>query len=83
MSFAWNPAQTDQGINGTIEIVNPSAREATNLIIQVQVKATSTEFQSKLDTAFSISCDSANIDYWLHGNAPVILIVCQPKSGEA
>lgn len=83
MGFAWNPTQTDQGIDGTIEIVNPSNREATNLIIQVQVKATSTEFQSNSDTAFSFSCDSADIDYWLHGNAPVIIIVCQPKSGEA
>lgn len=83
MGFAWNPTQTDQGIDGTIEIVESATRIATNLIIQVQVKATSTEFQSNSDTAFSFSCDAADIDYWMNGNAPVILIVCKPKSREA
>lgn len=78
MGFVWNPTYQDSGIDGIIEIVETATRTATNRIIQVQVKATSQQFQSETTTALSFSCDAADIDYWLNGNAPVILIVCRP-----
>lgn len=78
MGFVWNPTYQDSGIDGIIEIVETATRTATNRIIQVQVKATSQAFQSETNTALSFSCEAADIDYWLNGNAPVILIVCRP-----
>ncbi len=83
MGFVWNPTYQDSGIDGIIEIVEAATRTATNRIVQVQVKATSQPFQSETDIALSFSCDPADIDYWLNGNAPVILIVCRPPTLEA
>jgi len=83
MGFTWNQTYRDSGIDGYIEIVETATRTATNRIVQVQVKATTREFQSETPNALSFSCDPADIDYWLMGNAPVILIVCRPLTREA
>jgi hypothetical protein len=83
MGFVWNQTRADQGIDGSIEIVETATRTATNRIVQVQVKATTREFQSETPSALSFTCDPADIDYWLRGNAPVILIVCQPRTRHA
>lgn len=83
MGFAWNQTRTDQGIDGQIEIIETATRTATNRIVQVQVKATTREFQSESANHISFSCGAADIDYWLNGNAPVILIVCRPHDRQA
>ncbi len=83
MGFAWNPTNIDQGIDGTIEIVESASRVATGRVIHAQVKATSTEFQSNSQNAFSFTCSPPDIDYWLNSNVPVILIVCKPSTEEA
>jgi len=83
MGFVWNQTRVDQGIDGSIEIIETATRTATNRIVQVQVKATTKEFQSETSNALSFSCDPADIDYWMKGNAPVILIVCRPLTREA
>ena len=83
MGFVWNQTRADQGIDGTIEIVETATRTATNRIVQVQVKATTREFQSESPEALSFTGDPADIDYWMKGNAPVILIVCRPLTRDA
>jgi hypothetical protein len=72
MGFAWHPANAnlDAGIDGTIEIIDPETGKATNYIIQVQVKATS----SDKDNDLTHYCKDRDIDYWMNGNTPVILI---------
>jgi len=73
MGFAWHPANAslDAGIDGTIEIIDPESGKATNYIIQVQVKATSSD---KTDSGLVHYCKARDIDYWMNGNTPVILI---------
>jgi hypothetical protein len=83
MGFTWNPTYQDSGIDGTIEIVDPATRDASNRIIQVQVKAVANEFSANGPEYLSFYCDPADIDYWRGGNSPVILIVCRPSTGEA
>jgi Domain of unknown function (DUF4365) len=83
MNFVWNPIHFESGIDGVIEIVETATGAATNRIVQVQVKATAMEFQSENPEALSFSCEPGHIDYWLRGNAPVILIVCRPLTREA
>jgi hypothetical protein len=83
MGFTWNPTYQDSGIDGIIEIVDPNTRDASNLIIQVQVKAVANEFSADSPEALSFYCDAADIDYWRGGNSPVILIVCRPSTNEA
>jgi hypothetical protein len=83
MGFVWNATHFEAGIDGYIEIAEPETGEATNRIIQVQVKAVENDFQSDNGQEFSFSCERAHIDYWLNGTAPVILIVCKIRTGEA
>lgn len=74
MGFVWNPTNLDAGIDGIIEIRNTTTEEATNFIIQVQSKATTNPFTADNGNTFEYLCDERDIDYWLKGNCPVILI---------
>jgi hypothetical protein len=84
MGFAWYPSGgVEAGIDGTIEIRDAVTGEATNSIIQVQSKATTNPFQAETESTFEFRCAERDLDYWMQGNVPVILVVSRPKSGEA
>lgn len=83
MGFMWNPTGLEAGIDGYIEIRDSETGEVTNFIIQVQSKATDRDFQSDTIHGFDYYCDQRDLDYWLGGNAPVILIRSKPATGEA
>lgn len=84
MKYAWRPTPGfDVGIDGEIEICDPVTGAATNSIIKVQVKSTSTNFQADTTDTIEFTCNQNDLDYWLRGNAPVILIVCRPSTNEA
>jgi len=74
MGFVWNPTNLDAGIDGIIEIRDIETEEATNYIIQVQSKATTNPFSADNGITFEYLCDERDLDYWLKGNCPVILI---------
>ncbi len=85
MGSAWHPTNPslDAGIDGEIELVDPSTREATNAVLRVQSKATMLPFPGETDEGFEWSCDERDLRYWLSGNAPVLLIVSRPHLSEA
>ncbi|EEF63307.1 conserved hypothetical protein [Pedosphaera parvula Ellin514] len=85
MGFTWTSTSgaNDAGIDGIIEIRDPATGEATNLIVQVQSKATETEFESETATSFVYRVKERDLNYWLQGNAPVLLVVSRPSKGEA
>jgi hypothetical protein len=84
MGFLWYPSGgTEAGIDGAIEIRHRSTGEATNLIIQVQSKATDARFQGETVEHFEYLCDQRDLDYWINGNAPVIFVRSRPGTGEA
>lgn len=72
MGFGWNPTTMDAGIDGYIEIVTNGV--ATNRVVAVQVKTTIGSLQSETEDEFSYSCEPRDIQYWLKGNTPVILV---------
>lgn len=74
MGLVWNPTNLDAGIDGIIEIRNTQTEEATNFIIQVQSKATINPFTADNGNTFEYLCDERDLDYWLKGNCPVILV---------
>lgn len=74
MGFVWNPTTLDAGIDGVIEIRNSETEDASNFIIQVQSKATINPWVGDTGTTFEYLCDERDLDYWLKGNCPVILI---------
>lgn len=84
MGYIWRATSIfDVGIDGEIEIRDPNTSEMTNLIIKVQAKATTKQFQSETGNSFEYSCTQKDLDYWLRGNVPVILVVCRPDTDEA
>lgn len=84
MRYAWRPMLIfDMGIDGEIEICDPVTGEATNAIVKVQVKTTTQPFQAETPDSFEYTCGQKDLDYWLRGNAPIILIVCRPDTAEA
>jgi hypothetical protein len=85
MGCGWHPTNqtVEVGIDGEIELVNPKTREATNAIIRVQSRATILRFTAETDTGFEYICEERELDYWMSGNAPVILVRSRPHSDEA
>ena len=84
MGYIWRPTSIfDAGIDGEIEIRDPMTSEMTNTIVKVQAKATTQSFQAETDNSFEYTCKPNDLDYWLRGNTPVILVVCNPDIEEA
>lgn len=75
MGYKWSPgnASLDTGIDGDIELVDPVTREAKNILIRAQVKSRG-YFEKESGSTFEFTCAKADIEYWLGGNAPVILV---------
>jgi hypothetical protein len=83
MGCNWYPTGgTEAGIDGTIELLDPVTGEATNQVLTVQSKAT-TSFQSETDETVEFTCKERDLAYWLRGNTPVILVYSKPRSNEA
>lgn len=74
MGLVWNPTHFEAGIDGIIELRDENTEEATNFIIQVQSKATERPFTAENEFSFEYLCDERDLDYWLKGNSPVILV---------
>ena len=84
MEWVWHPTGSlETGIDGIIEIRDPSTGQTTNSIIQVQSKATKNPFLAETNDGFQFLCEERDLDYWLRGNAPVILVVSRPDKNEA
>ncbi|MCC5646243.1 DUF4365 domain-containing protein [Nostoc sp. CHAB 5824] len=85
MGFLWYPTGgVEAGIDGIIEIRDFQTGEVTNCILQVQSKATQkTLLQAENENSFECRFKERDIDYWLQGNAPVILIVIKTSTKEA
>src|SRR5574337_762055 len=84
MGHVWRATpNADAGIDGTIELRDSTTGEVKNSVIQVQIKATTVRFQADTEETFEYTCEANDLDYWLQGNAPVILIVCRPSTNEA
>jgi hypothetical protein len=82
MGFLWRQSGLDAGIDGLIEIRSETGR-VTNCIIQVQSKATEKPFDAETSQTFEFRCRDRDLDYWLGGNAPVILVRSRPSTNEA
>ncbi|MFF4985744.1 DUF4365 domain-containing protein [Streptosporangium saharense] len=82
MGFLYHDRRVDHGIDGEIELVGPGG-EALNRIIMVQSKASNLRHSYETNDSFQWTADPADLDYWLSGNAPVIVVLSRPKDNEA
>lgn len=84
MGLLWYPSGgVEAGIDGVIEMRDSITGEVFNSIVQVQSKATASRFQAETDAGFEYQCKEEDLDYWLNGNAPVILVRSRPDTNEA
>ena len=84
MGYVWYPTGTvEAGIDGHIELRDAKTGEVFNSVIGVQSKATEGTFQNETATGFDFYFDERDLDYWLRGNLPVILVVSRPSFDEA
>jgi hypothetical protein len=84
MGCLWHPTGgVEAGIDGFIEVRDPATGETTNSIVQIQSKARARPFTAETAEGFEYLCDERDLEYWLNGNAPVILVISRPDDGEA
>ena len=76
MGFVWYPTgSVEAGIDGHIELRDAETGEVFNAVIGVQSKATDHSFPNETATGFDFYCNKRDLDYWLKGNLPVVLVV--------
>ncbi|QUW78574.1 DUF4365 domain-containing protein [Streptomyces mirabilis] len=83
MGHLFHPRRVDHGIDGHIDLVDPDSRAVLNLTLLVQSKAQDRRFSGETDDGFHYVCDQRDLDHWLSGNSPVILVLSHPESHEA
>lgn len=83
MGHLFHPRRVDHGIDGHIDLVDPDSRAVLNLTLLVQSKAQDRRFSGETDDGFHYLCDQRDLDHWLSGNSPVILVFSHPESHEA
>jgi hypothetical protein len=84
MGFLWHPTGgVEAGIDGFLEIRDPVTGVVTSCFLPIQSRATSKPFQAETSDQFEYLCDPKDLDYWLAGNAPVILVRSRPSTNEA
>ncbi|MGW3890411.1 DUF4365 domain-containing protein [Micromonospora chokoriensis] len=83
MGYLFHPRRVDHGIDGHIDLVDPANSQVLNLVLLVQSKASNSRFPYETDESFQYTCDEADLDYWLSGNAPVLLVVSHPEEEKA
>lgn len=80
MGYWWVPSTVPEvGIDGYIEIRDSQTGGMTNLILQVQSKATEQRWSRETDEGFDYICEEEDLRYWLNGTAEVLLIMSKPS----
>ncbi len=83
MHSRWMPSDTGgAGVDGYIEFFDSGTGRSFGTFIAVQSRAVSSFLNDDIDS-FEYSCKQSEVDYWLSGNMPVILVVSKPSSREA
>jgi hypothetical protein len=84
MGFAWHPTNQalEVGIDGLIEIRDVQTGRMSGSFLHVQSKARTT-LERETDTSFEFTCTREDLEYWLSGTAPVLLIVSKPRERSA
>jgi hypothetical protein len=77
MGYLYHDRRVDHGIDGEIELVAPNG-DALNLVVMVQSKASNQPHAYETADRFRWTADQADLDYWLSGNAPVIVVLSRP-----
>jgi len=83
MGSRWTPSGPNEvGIDGYIELFDPSTKRPLGTTVAVQSRVVSSP-QNETAESFDYWCRASDLEYWLSNNIPVVLIVSKPSSNEA
>ncbi len=83
MGSRWTPSGPNEiGIDGYIELFDPASHLPLNITVAVQSKVVAA-IGDNSNPSFDYWCDANDVEYWLNGNTPVVLIVSSPASNES
>ena len=77
MGFLYHDRRVDHGIDGEIELVGADG-EALNAVVMAQSKASNRRQAFETADSLQWTADPADLDYWLGGNVPVIVVLSRP-----
>jgi hypothetical protein len=83
MGFLFHPRRVDFGIDGHIDLVDPGTGRLLNSLVLVQSKASNRSFTEETSQGFRYLCEERDLELWLAGNAPVVLVLSHPDDDEA
>lgn len=83
MGFVWHERRIDAGIDGEIELRDPTTGAVANRLLLVQSKASDNRFPGENDRSFHYTCNDRDVDYWMQADVPVLLICSHPSRDEA
>ncbi|MCP4306359.1 MAG: DUF4365 domain-containing protein [bacterium] len=84
MGHIWREKSvSDVGVDGEIELVDLTSREALGRLLLVQSKARSGEFEGETEDSIRFRCTEDDLNYWLSASAPVLLVCSRPSTKEA
>jgi hypothetical protein len=83
MGCRWTPSGPNEiGIDGYIELFDPNSHQALGVTVAVQSKVVNAVADGPKPT-LDYWCNVNDLEYWLNGNTPVILVVSNVVSHEA
>ncbi len=84
MGHEWHDRVVDVGIDGSIELRDPSTGAMSNHHVMVQSKASDEKFSGETEDGFWYLCEEQDIEYWMKSkDNPVVLICSHPKDRKA
>lgn len=83
MGFVWHARTIDAGIDGMIELRDPTTGAVCNRHLLVQSKASELRFPGENERSFTFQCKEPDINYWMRANQPVLLICSHPSTRQA
>ncbi len=83
MGFVWHERKLDAGIDGEIELRDPTTGAVANRLLLVQSKASDNRFPGENDRSFHYTCNDRDVDYWMQADVPVLVICSHPSRDEA
>jgi Domain of unknown function (DUF4365) len=82
MGYLFHDRRVDHGIDAEIELVGPGG-EALNRVIMVQSKASNRRYVRETEESFQWTVSLPDLEYWLNGNVPVIVVLPRPADKAA
>jgi len=80
MKMLWRQhGNPEAGIDGHIEVRDPETGRVRNFYVMLQSKAGKSYFERETDNEFQFTCAPRDLEYWMDGNIPVILVVSRNR----